>query len=202
MLGPHEVTSGGRSAVAVRAYLPNSQQVWLIDQAQNKLRPMRRIHPSGVYEAVEPVTERTNTHPYQFRVTQRDGQTITMHDPYAFEPYLTDYDLYLLGEGTHSRAYDKLGAKLREVNGIKGVNFAVWAPNATTVQVVGDFNYWDGRSHSMRKHIPSGIWELFIPGLKAGEKYKFRVKTSDGSSVDKSDPYGVAAELPPVRLRS
>ncbi|MCA9125301.1 MAG: 1,4-alpha-glucan branching enzyme, partial [Planctomycetales bacterium] len=120
-----------------------------------------------------------------------------MHDPYAFEPFLTDYDLYLLGEGTHSRAYDKLGAKLRDVEGVTGVNFAVWAPNATSVQVVGDFNYWDGRSHSMRKHIPSGIWELFIPGLKTGEKYKFRVKTSDGGSIDKSDPYGVAAELPP-----
>ncbi|MCA9142827.1 MAG: hypothetical protein KDB05_08570, partial [Planctomycetales bacterium] len=191
VLGPHEVESCGRTARTVRAYLPNSEQVWLLDQAQNTLRPMRRIHPAGLYEAMEPVADQLPNQPYQFRVTQRNGQTITMHDPYAFEPFLTDYDLYLLGEGTHSRAYDKLGAKLRDVEGVTGVNFAVWAPNATSVQVVGDFNYWDGRSHSMRKHIPSGIWELFIPGLKTGEKYKFRVKTSDGGSIDKSDPYGV-----------
>ncbi len=197
VLGPHEVETGGRSARAVRAYLPNSQQVWLIDQAQNTSRPMRRIHPAGLYETVGPIDEQTANQPYQFRVTQRSGQTIIMHDPYAFKPFLTEYDLYLFGEGTHSRAYDKLGAKLRTVDGVTGVNFAVWAPNATSVQVVGDFNYWDGRSYSMRKHIPGGIWELFVPGLKAGEKYKFRVKTPSGGSVDKSDPYGVAAELPP-----
>lgn len=124
VLGPHEVENGGRSARAVRAYLPNSQQVWLIDQAQNTSRPMRRIHPSGLYEAVGPVDERAANQPYQFRVTQRSGQTIIMHDPYAFKPLLTDYDLYLFGEGTHSRAYDKLGAKLRTVDGVTGVNFA------------------------------------------------------------------------------
>jgi len=120
-----------------------------------------------------------------------------MHDPYAFDSLLTDYDLHLLGEGTHTRAYDRLGAQIRTVNGVAGVNFAVWAPNARNVQVVGDFNAWDGRAHGMRKQVPSGIWELFIPELRAGEKYKFHVKGDDGRVIDKADPFGFAAELPP-----
>ncbi len=97
-----------------------------------------------------------------------------MHDPYAFPPMLTDYDLHLLGEGTHWQSYERLGAHLRTVDGVTGVNFAVWAPNAESVTVVGDFNMWDRRSHAMRKHIPSGVWELFIPGV--AERHALQVR--------------------------
>ncbi len=197
VLGPHNIGNGEQSAQTVRAYLPHSKQVWLVDKAHNTERPMRRIHPSGLYEAVGPINDETSDQRYLLRVTDNNGLTTTMHDPYAFEPFLTDYDLYLLGEGTHSRAYDKLGAQLRTVDGVHGVNFAVWAPNAASVQIVGDFNGWDGCSHGMRKHIPSGIWELFVPDLKIGDKYKLRVNLPDGGSIDKADPYGFAAELPP-----
>ncbi|MCA9217158.1 MAG: 1,4-alpha-glucan branching enzyme, partial [Planctomycetales bacterium] len=120
-----------------------------------------------------------------------------MHDPYAFPPLLSDFDLYLLGEGRHWHSYEKLGAHVRTIDGVTGVNFAVWAPNASGVSIVGDFNRWDGRLHPMRKHIPSGIWELFIPGLEVGEKYKFRVN-QNGRGVDKCDPFGFAAEVPPL----
>ncbi|MDZ4821341.1 MAG: 1,4-alpha-glucan branching protein GlgB [Planctomycetota bacterium] len=121
-----------------------------------------------------------------------------MHDPYSFPPFLSDFDLYLLGEGKNWRSYEKLGAQIRTVNGVQGVNFAVWAPDAQNISVIGDFNAWDGRRHPMRKHIPSGVWELFVPGLGEGTIYKFRVRSKWGQDVDKSDPYGFGAEVPPL----
>jgi 1,4-alpha-glucan branching enzyme len=109
---------------------------------------------------------------------------------------LTDYDLHLFGEGRHWRSYEKLGAQLETHDGVRGVNFAVWAPNARAVSVVGDFNGWDGSSHRLQKRIPSGVWELFVPGLDAGTIYKYRV-TDDAGQSDRTDPYGFGAEVPP-----
>ena len=109
---------------------------------------------------------------------------------------LTDYDLHLLGEGRHWKSYEKLGAQLHVAVGVAGVNFAVWAPNAEAVSVVGDFNGWDGQRHPLQKRIPSGIWELFVPGIGVGTLYKYRVHT-DGSFSDRADPYGFGAEVPP-----
>jgi 1,4-alpha-glucan branching enzyme len=218
VLGPHEIEEGGRRALAVRAYLPEAARAWVVDPARGAERPMRRIHPAGLYEAVleERATrseERgarneagTNlldprssilTPSYQLRVNYKSGETITMHDPYAFAPMLTDYDLYLLGEGTHWRSYDRLGAHLRTVDGVSGVNFAVWAPNAESIAVIGEFNMWDRRSHMMRKHVPSGVWELFVPGVEEGKQYKYAVKFRGGHVVEKCDPYGFFAEVPP-----
>jgi 1,4-alpha-glucan branching enzyme len=218
VLGPHAIEQDGRRALAVRAYLPEAQRAWVLDEAHGATRPMRRIHPAGLFEAVVEEREARNeergmrskerdktldprssilTPPYQLRVTYKSGETHTMHDPYAFAPMLTDYDLHLLGEGTHWRSYERLGAHLRTVDGVTGVNFAVWAPNAEGVAVVGDFNIWDRRSHAMRKHIPSGVWELFIPGIGAGARYKFAVKHRGGHVVEKCDPYGFFAEVPP-----
>jgi len=119
-----------------------------------------------------------------------------MHDPYAFPHLLTDYDMHLLNEGRHWRLYDKLGAQLRTIDGVDGVNFAVWAPNATAVSIIGDFNSWDGRRHPMRKHIPSGFWELFVPGLGEGTLYKYQIRHHE-NVCEKSDPVGFAAEVPP-----
>jgi 1,4-alpha-glucan branching enzyme len=205
VLGPHAIEAEGRQALAVRAYLPEAKQAWVVDPGHGATQPMRRIHPAGLYEAVverrgvrseerEPKLDPRN---YQLRVTYKSGETHTMHDPYAFAPMLTEYDLYLLGEGTHWRSYERLGAHLRTVDGVTGVNFAVWAPNAESVAVVGDFNMWDRRSHAMRKHIPCGVWELFIPGIGAGMHYKLAVKHRGGHVVEKCDPYGFAAEVPP-----
>lgn len=196
LLGPHRVDLGGRQALSVRAYLPESEQVWLVDAEQNATRPMRRVHPAGFYEALCPLNNPKGAN-YRLRVASKSGEIIDMHDPYAVEPSLSDFDRFLFGEGRHWQIYNKLGAHAREIDGIQGVNFAVWAPNAQSVQIIGDFNGWDGRQHLMRKHIPAGIWELFIPNIGSGQKYKFRVRTSDGQTIDKSDPFGFYAELPP-----
>ncbi|MBN1851163.1 MAG: 1,4-alpha-glucan branching protein GlgB [Pirellulales bacterium] len=120
-----------------------------------------------------------------------------MIDSYDITPLLSDYDLYLFGEGQHWRSYERLGAQIRTVGGRVGVNFAVWAPNAESISVIGDFNHWRGCDHEMRKHIPGGIWELFVPGLLPGAKYKYSIRQQGGRTVEKSDPYGFYAELPP-----
>ncbi len=117
-------------------------------------------------------------------------------EPPPFPYFLTEFDLYLLNEGTHWRSYEKLGAHLREIDGVHGVNFTVWAPNATQISLVGDFNDWDASKHVMRKLIPSGFWEIFVPGLTEGTLYKYRVFNGE-ESCDKSDPVGFYAEVPP-----
>ena len=197
LLGPHEVIESGRRVLAVRAYLPHSTQAWVVDPTHGgPSRPMRRIHPGGLYEAICPLDAQHRAPRYQLRIAEKGGNRITMHDPYSFPHFLTDYDLHLLNEGRHYRSYEKLGAHLRTIDGVEGVNFAVWAPNATSISIVGDFNGWDGRRHPMRKHIPSGFWELFVPGLGEGTLYKYRVRHGD-HVVEKSDPVGFAAEVPP-----
>lgn len=208
VLGPHEVSDGGRRAMAVRAFLPKSQQAWVIPSDGQQARAMRRIHPLGLYEAIcswpdslennNVMSDTTGRFAgeYQIRYADDRGSETTMHDPYAFPSLVSDFDLHLLGEGTHYDAYNRLGAQLRTVRGVDGVNFSVWAPNADCVTLIGEFNDWDGRRHPMQKLIPSGIWELFVPGLEAGASYKYQVKSSAGV-IDKSDPFGFAAELPP-----
>ena len=199
ILGPHEIEEGGRRAVAVRAFLPESRQVWLVDQHQGLSQPMRRIHPAGLFEAIcdSEIHNSDNGPSYQFRAVNQAGEQTTMYDPYAYPPLLTDYDLHLLGEGRHWDSYERLGAHLRTVNGVQGVNFAVWAPNAESVSIIGAFNNWDRRTHAMRKHVPSGIWELFVPELSEGTMYKFSIKSRGGHLLEKCDPYGFAAEVPP-----
>ncbi|QDU96054.1 1,4-alpha-glucan branching protein GlgB [Lignipirellula cremea] len=197
VLGPHEIDCGDGKAMAVRAFFPETQQAWILDAPSDPPRAMRKIHPAGLYEAICPIPAVARRPHYQLRVAGPGGEVKTMHDPYAFEPYLSDFDLYLFGEGSMLKAYEKFGAQMRTVDDTTGVNFAVWAPNARSVSVIGDFNDWDARRHPMRKLIPSGVWELFVPELEAGAHYKYRVTTEHGEAVDKSDPYGFAAELPP-----
>lgn len=197
VLGPHRIEHDGREALAVRAFLPGSQQVWLVDKQHRAVRPMRKIHPAGFYEGVCPLGGTDSNSQYLLRVANERGEVTEMQDPYAVAPLMTDFDRYLFGEGRNWNIYRRLGAHCRTVDGEVGVNFAVWAPNAQSIQVVGDFNFWDGRQHAMRKQIPSGIWELFVPAAKVGQKYKFRIRTLDGQTIDKSDPFGFYAELPP-----
>ncbi len=195
LLGPHEVVEAGRRALAVRAFLPDSAQAWVLDHDNGGARPMRRILPAGFYEAICPMNDTTKKQ-YLLQVADQRGNRSTLHDPYAFPQLLSDYDLYLLGEGRHWRSYDKLGAQLRTIDGVDGVNFAVWAPNATAVSIIGDFNSWDPRRHTLRKHVPSGFWELFVPGLSEGTLYKYSIRHHD-EVFEKADPYGFAAEVPP-----
>ena len=196
ILGAHEVEQDGRKALAVRAFLPDSQQAWVVDAGQAVPRPMRRIHPAGVFEAICPFEENEHRR-YQLRVAGANGEMSTMHDPYSFPSIFTDYDFHLFGEGNLATSYNKLGAQVRTVDGVTGVNFAVWAPNAQGVSLIGEFNGWDGRAHLLHKHVPSGIWEIFVPELQPGTHYKFRVRQQSGRVVDKCDPYAFSAEVPP-----
>lgn len=196
VLGPHRVDMDGRRVIAVRSYLPDAKQVFLVDPRGESVRPMRRVHPSGLYEGLLPDYD-SGAPDYRIRVSNSHGQTYDMQDPYSVPTFLTDFDRFLFGSGKHWKLYERLGAHLRSVDGHSGVNFAVWAPNAQSVQVVGDFNHWDGKTHCMQKQIPSGIWELFVPNIGAGMKYKFRMRTADGQVIDKTDPFGFFAELPP-----
>ncbi|PQO30440.1 1,4-alpha-glucan branching protein GlgB [Bremerella cremea] len=195
-LGPHPVEASGMKSAAVRAYLPGKEQAWLFHPGHGQNTPMEKIHPAGLFEATCPMDGVTEKGQYQLRIDSGSGQMKTMHDPYAFPSFFTGFDLHLLGEGKHWTSYEKMGAHPRTVNGVTGINFAVWAPNARSVSVVGDFNDWDARSHQMNKVGSSGIWELFIPDMAVGEKYKYRVRQAD-RAVDKCDPYGFAAEMPP-----
>ncbi|MEM8667750.1 MAG: 1,4-alpha-glucan branching protein GlgB [Planctomycetota bacterium] len=211
VLGPHPVQYCGQSATAVRSFLPDATSAWLVDLPSGIKRPMRQLHPGGFFEAIcdgavdekgraeEDARDLINAQPrYRIQMTKKSGEVVEMQDPYAVPSYLTDLDRYLLGEGRHHELYERMGAQLRTVDGIAGVNFAVWAPNARSVQVVGDFNGWDGRAHTARVMEHLGIWELFVPGAKAGDKYKFRILSQAGEWVDKCDPVGFAAELPPL----
>ena len=121
------------------------------------------------------------------------GSTIT-----ATSRLITAYDLYLFGEGNHTRIYEKLGAHILNVDGVQGVHFAVWAPNAERVSVVGDFNAWDGRRDRMRPLGSSGVWAAFVPNAEEGQRYKYEIHTRHGAMLLKSDPYGAAFELPPA----
>ena len=172
VLGAHQVEVDGRAMVAVRAFLPEAREAFVVDDADQTYE-LTRIHDHGFFEAV---FDRQDVFKYQLKIQDRFGNETVAPDPYAFLPVLSDFDLQLLGEGNHQQSYEKLGAHLMTVDGVAGVHFAVWAPNAKRVSVVGDFNRWDGRRHPMRVLGGLGIWELFIPGLAQGTLYKFEIK--------------------------
>jgi 1,4-alpha-glucan branching enzyme len=201
VLGLHELTPAQRNGTmwAVRSFLPEARHAWVVDLARGEpgtLVSMQRIHPAGFFETV--FSGRTTPFPYRLRVESFENHSWDFADPYQYGPILTDFDLHLLGEGTHYRNYERLGAHVRTHHGISGVHFAVWAPNAQRVSVVGNFNHWDGRRHPMGNRGATGVWELFVPGLCQGEVYKYEVKSRHhGYLVQKSDPYGFAAEMRP-----
>jgi 1,4-alpha-glucan branching enzyme len=190
---PIPSTQNGKTVWAVRAYLPNAIAAWVVRPEERTEYPMQSVHHPHFFECTIETPELAN---YQLRVQEGEHERV-IYDPYAFRsPRLTDFDLHLFGEGNHHRIYEKLGAHATEIDGVKGVYFAVWAPNARNVSVLGDFNLWDGRQHQMRKGS-TGIWELFIPGLAVGEHYKYEIKNIDGHIYEKSDPYGFQQEVRP-----
>jgi 1,4-alpha-glucan branching enzyme len=195
LLGMHPLGDG--SGVVVRAFLPNAAQVEIVPtHEKDKPRiPLKRLHESGVFEGVSRQAKRV--YAYDLVVTDHTGQVRQTRDPFSFLPTLGETDLYLFGQGNELRIYEKLGAQLRTVDGVPGTSFAVWAPNAQRVSVVGSFNDWDGRCHPMRSLGASGVWEIFIPGVGEGALYKFEVKTLQGGLVLKTDPFGFFFEAPP-----
>ena len=196
ILGAHPLDEGDRSSVVIRAMHPDAvaAEVRLDDGAS---LAMERIHEGGLFAA----RAEGRSLPLSYRITFEfaDGEAWERADPYAFLPTLGDIALYLHGEGTHARLYERFGAHTRVENGHGGVAFAVWAPNARRVSLVGDFNRWDGRLYPMRMMGSSGVWELFVPDIEAGARYKFEIKTRDGHLRLKVDPYAFAMEAPPER---
>jgi 1,4-alpha-glucan branching enzyme len=192
VLGPHVEPQKG---VVIRAMIPSAERITVMRNGSGSIE-MTRSHPAGVFEAVLP--DLTEIPDYRLHVSYQGGTTSDIDDPYRYGRVLSDYDLYLFGEGKHTRIYDKLGAHPMTIGQAAGVHFAVWAPNAKRVSVVGDFNVWDGRRHPMRSLGSSGVWEIFIPGIRVGERYKFELLTRYGEVILKSDPFGLAFELPPL----
>ena len=197
VLGPHRDERG--RGILVRAFHPAARSIDLRVLATGDLLPMSRRSPAGIFEVVVEPREPREPHElnYRLRVTFPGDSVIEIDDPYRYGRVLTDFDLHLFGEGTHHRMFEKLGAHRITVGSTVGVHFAVWAPNADRVSVIADFNGWDGRVHAMRLLVPSGVWEIFIPDVPDGERYKFEIRTRTGALVQKSDPFGVAFEVPP-----
>ena len=196
VLGMHEMEEDGRKAVVVRAFLPHAAGITVIDYANKRKKyPMERLHADGFFEVT--IADREEWFLYQLEYTDADGNTWRSYDPYSFSPTLSEFDRHLFGAGTHYEIYEKMGGRLMTHEGARGAAFSVWAPNAKAVSVIGDFNNWDARRSPMRRLGESGIWELFLPAAAEGDKYKFHVTQCDGRVVDKTDPYGVYAEVRP-----
>ena len=197
LLGYHEIArAGGPPLCLVRVLEPDAAEVAVFweDEAPQCARPLKLLHPAGLFEGR--IEHRRPLVPYRLRVRYRDGNELIKHDPYYFAPQLSDYDLYLFGEGNHHRIWSKLGAHPLVLEGLAGTRFAVWAPNAERVSVVGPFNLWDGRRHAMQAR-GSGVWELFVPEVGVGALYKYEIRTNGGATRLKSDPYGFAMQLRP-----
>lgn len=185
-LGPH---LHDKSSV-LRVFLPGAASVRLQDGTLLKRHPR-----SDLFTLTCPAESPLPAHP-ELHWTDRHGRSRIDIDPYSFGSTVGDFDRQVFGEGAHWHAYRFLGAHLHEQDGIHGVAFATWAPNASRVSVVGDFNEWDGRRHAMRRHL-GGVWDIFIPGLDAGTLYKFEIRQPDGTIGLKADPYARHSELRP-----
>jgi 1,4-alpha-glucan branching enzyme len=189
-LGMHAVVEDG---FTVRVFLPGAITVEVVSYDGDALGELERIHPEGLFAGA--VAQRV---PYRLRVAWEDGGEAEVEDPYRFPGVLGEQDLYLFGEGNHLRLYDTLGAHPMELEGAAGTSFAVWAPNARRVSVIGDFNLWDGRRHVMRKHPGVGVWEIFVPGVGDGALYKYEIRGPNGDLLPlKADPFGFRAEKLP-----
>jgi len=189
-LGKHE---HGQGQLVIRCFLPSADGVVLLDYDGREIAQMERLHSAGIFSVV--VAEALSR--YRLRAYFGSEQ-VELEDAYRFASTIGEQDLYLYGEGTHERAYEFLGAHLMTVDEVPGCRFAVWAPNALRVSVVGEFNFWDGRKHVMRNLVPGGVWEIFIPGVEANALYKYEMKSRDGSVLPhKVDPVGFFSQVPP-----
>ncbi|MCC7127237.1 MAG: 1,4-alpha-glucan branching protein GlgB [Microbacteriaceae bacterium] len=187
VLGPHKLASGGQ---VIRVRRPLAESVTIVRQNGTRLEAAHIGH--GIWQC----RPRGIAQPYLIEARYHDGEVWTEDDPYRFAPSIGDVDLYLLGEGRHENLWQVLGANAREHEGELGVSFAVWAPRAKAIRVVGGFNSWDGSGHQLRRLDGNGVWEIFIPGIAEGETYKFEILTGHGNWVLKADPIAKFAEVP------
>ncbi len=193
---PHHllgVRSDGAGGTTLRVFHPGAVTVAVAFETGERV-PLTKVHADGLFEADVTTPFPSAPDAYAIEVTYGDGSSASQRDPYAFAPLLGEVDLYLLGEGQHHEAYRVLGAHPREIHHVAGTAFAVWAPNAQRVSVVGDFNGWDGRRHMMRRLGGSGVWEIFVPGVTEGDHYKFEIRGRGGEVFLKTDPYGFYAQ--------
>jgi 1,4-alpha-glucan branching enzyme len=195
LLGMHPLGDG--SGLVARALVPNAAKIELqpVHEKEMPAFSLQRLDNTDVFEGATKGASRV--YAYDLIVTNKDGSSHRSRDSYSFLPTLSEADLYLFGKGDERRIYDKLGSQLRTIDGVAGASFAVWAPNAQRVSVVGDFNNWDGRTHLMRLLGSSGVWEIFVPGVGEGAHYKFEVRNAQGKIGLKTDPYGFFFETPP-----
>jgi len=195
LLGLHVLGDG--SGLVARALLPKAAKVEIqpVHEKEMPVIPLKRIHSTDLFEGL--TREANRVYAYDLVITDQAGQVRRTRDPYSFLPTLGEGDLYLFGKGDERRIYDKLGSHLRVIDGVAGASFALWAPNAQRVSVVGDFNHWNGRSHQMRLLGSSGVWELFIPGVPEGALYQYEIRDAHGHIGLKTDPYGFFFEQPP-----
>jgi 1,4-alpha-glucan branching enzyme len=194
---PHAVL-GARATdagVTVRTYRPGAVSVAVKLEDGARTVALEEIHPAGVFAGL--VEDAQLPLRYRLEVDYGPAGSVAIDDPYAYSPTLGELDLYLIGEGRHEELYDRLGSHVRTHEGTRGTAFAVWAPAARAVSVVGDFNFWDGRLNAMRSLGATGIWELFLPGVGPGDRYKYELLTADGDLTLKADPYAQEAEPPP-----
>src|SRR6266480_1599861 len=182
ILGPHRMGDD----LAIRAFRPDARRIDVVRDGQATIEA-EKIHRDGFFQAQVP--NATRDLDYHLRLTDWSGSESVMRDPYQYGPIMGEVDLHLFSEGTHWQLYEKFGAHLRTIGDTGGVYFAVWAPNAQRVSVVGDFNGWDGRVNPMRKLLGSGVWELFLPNVREGVHYKFEIRTQTGALLLKSDPF-------------
>src|SRR6266700_2954101 len=194
LLGPHpERDSEGHDHVVIRGWRPDATGMVIL--AGEQRIQMHRVHPAGLFAGA---LEGPDVPDYRLEMTYPDATVVEADDPYRFWPTLGELDLHLLAEGRHEGLWRHLGAQVREQQGTSGTSFAVWAPGARAVRVVGDFNGWDGRLHPMRVLGRSGVWEIFLPGVGPGERYKFEVVSEHGQVSLRADPFAFAAEVPPA----
>jgi 1,4-alpha-glucan branching enzyme len=192
ILGAHP--AGDDGGVVIRALRPSAESV-SVKPSKGKTVVLKQIHPAGIFEGE--IENAKLPLRYKLKVDYGPGGKFTLDDPYAFLPTLGELDLHLIAEGHHEQIYDKLGAHVRKHQDVMGTAFAVWAPAARAVSVVGDFNSWDGRLHAMRSMGPVGIWELFLPDVGEDARYKYEILSADGEILLKADPYAQQTELPP-----
>ena len=193
ILGIREVNDNGKGVI-IRAFHPYAVSVDVVKSDNGDAMTMTRIHEDGLYELF---LEGWKPFAYKFRITDFDQNTWEAEDPYRFPLQISDFDRHLIGEGTGYQTYKVMGAHTATIEGIQGVHFAVWAPNAVRMSVIGWFNRWDGRSHPMQRRGDSGLWELFVPALQPGDLYKFEVKGQNDYLAQKADPYAFYSELRP-----
>lgn len=191
VLGYHVNSSGDKALI--RAFLPKAKEISVVFD-DGKSISMEKIHEDGLFQCDVKTLKKVS---YVFKITNHEGYSWEQKDPYIYPVIFTDFELHLFSEGNFYDSYMRLGAHPMEVNGVKGVYFSVWAPNAKRVSVIGPFNDWDGRVNPMRNLGNAGVWELFIPDLVEGELYKFEIKSNTGALLKKADPYAFRSELRP-----